>query len=483
FMTPNNTVVGAVRLNLDGREPCGRLNPSDRREALGWLADRLAELVNVDTGDRVVRRCDITDDIYRRSEGDAFGDLFVEWERSAPIERVWSPATGTVAVPYEHWRQGDHVREGLMLATGPGIRPGLRSGAVDSVDVGATLAAAVGVPLPDADGRPIGSMLPDGVRRPAPGGRRLAQGRARLGQAMRRRAQGRVPGWATRQDLALDRLRRDHTQRADRAEAELSELKAQVGELERHSQVAEMAAWLPHAEVSEQLLISVVLPTHNRRQLLADAIESVQAQSYRRWELLVVDDGSTDETPAFLDRIDDPRVRRLRTEGVGVCAARNVALDAATGDVIAYLDDDNRFDSQWLKAIALTFTAHPDQSVCYGARVFDDEGRVLRGESSGRPGFQFVGWDPDTIRENNFVDMNVLAHRRSAARFDEALSHLGDWDLLLQLAPDAKPVEVPAIAVYYRTDVSGRMTTTLPPEELDREHSHVRAKLAAGAGG
>jgi hypothetical protein len=149
--------------------------------------------------------------------------------------------------------------------------------------------------------------------------------------------------------------------------------------------------------------------------------------------------------------------------------------------VIAYLDDDNRFDPQWLKAIALTFTALPDRSVCYGARVFDDEGRVLHGVSSGRPGVQFAEWDREAIRENNFVDMNVLAHRRSAVRFDEALSHLGDWDLLLRLAPDADPVEVPAIAVYYRTDIDGRMSTTLPPEELDREYHHVRDKLASAA--
>ena len=70
--------------------------------------------------------------------------------------------------------------------------------------------------------------------------------------------------------------------------------------------------------------------------------------------------------------------------------------------------------------------------------------------------------------------MNVLAHRRSAVRFDETLSHLGDWDLLLRLAPEANPVEVPAIAVYYRTDVRDRISTTLPPEEKDREYRYIR---------
>ena len=242
-----------------------------------------------------------------------------------------------------------------------------------------------------------------------------------------------------------------------------------------------MSAWLPQAEVAEELLISVVMPTRDRRELLAEAIASVQAQTYAQWELLVVDDGSTDDTADFLAGIPEPRVRTLRTDGVGVCGARNLGLDAARGDLIAYLDDDNRFDPQWLKAVALTINARPETSVCYGARVFDDEGRVTEGVSSGMPGIQFVGWDPEAIRDHNFLDMNVLAHRRSAVRFDEALSHLGDWDLLLRLAPDANPVEVPAIAVYYRTDVDGRMSTTLPPEELDREYHHVRRKLADAA--
>src|SRR5947209_8625198 len=84
FLTPNNTVVGAVRLNLAGREPAGRIHPDDRRAALRWLSERLEELVNVDTGGRVVRRCVIADDVYRRSPDDAPGDLYVEWERRAP---------------------------------------------------------------------------------------------------------------------------------------------------------------------------------------------------------------------------------------------------------------------------------------------------------------------------------------------------------------------------------------------------------------
>jgi hypothetical protein len=486
FMTPNNTVVGAVRLNLAGREPAGRLHPGDRREVLEWLSQRLLELVNVDTGGRVVRRCVITDDVYRRSPGDAFGDLFVEWERSHPIERVWSPAVGTVSIPYDHWRQGDHVREGFMFASGPGIRPGKRREVAQVVDLGATFCAALGVSLDDVDGQPVESILPGAGTRPRRSRRRVpAAGGARLERTLSRHAAARVPRWAGRQDPALVRLRHETHATATAldgsnhlAHSELATLKGQVGRLDRHADIAAMSSWLPQADSPEDLLISVVMPTRDRRELLAAAIESVEAQSYSHWELLVVDDGSTDGTLAYLAAIDDPRVCVLESGGVGPCGARNVALDLASGDLIAYLDDDNRFDPHWLKAVALTFAGNPDASVCYGARVLQDEGSVLRGTPSHRPGFHFVGWDEQAIRDYNIADTNVLAHRRSQVRFDEDLAYFGDWDLLLRLAAESEPVEVPAIATYYRTDADGRMSDTLEPDEIDREYNLVRDKLA-----
>jgi glycosyltransferase involved in cell wall biosynthesis len=165
---------------------------------------------------------------------------------------------------------------------------------------------------------------------------------------------------------------------------------------------------------------------------------------------------------------------------VGPCGARNAGLDAAHGDLITYLDDDNLFDPQWLKAVAWTFRTLPQTSVCYGVRVFDDAGQGLHGVTSGRAGMHFLGWDAERIRLGNIADMNVLAHRRSDVRFDEQLAYYGDWDLLLQLSKDVEPVELPAIAVYYRTDAPGRLSSTLPPEEMEREYRIVRGKIEHG---
>jgi len=491
FLAPNNTVVGAVRLNLAGREPSGRVQLADRRAVLRWLSQRLMELVNVDTGGRVVRRCWVTDDVYRRSPGDAFADLYVEWERSAPIERVWSPAVGTVAMPYDHWRQGDHVREGLVLASGPGIKPGKRRKAFDTMDLGATFSAALGVELPGADGRPIESILPAGASM----GTGRASRRGRAGGALARRAERRVPKWAARADSALPRLRAELAAQtaaaqasadsaravADEARPELAVLGGRLVPLERSADVAAMQAWLPHAEVAEDLLISIVMATRNRLGSLPHAMASVEAQAYTRWELVVINDGSTDGTADFLEGISDPRVRVLSTDGVGPCGARNAGLDVARGDVVTYLDDDNLLDPQWLKAVAWTFLTLPETSVCYGARVFDDEGKALRGTHSGKAALHFLEWDAERLQLENIADMNVLAHRRCDVRFDEDLAYYGDWDLLLQLTKGERPVELPAVAVYYRTDAPGRLSATVPLEEKQREYRLVRAKLEGPA--
>jgi glycosyltransferase involved in cell wall biosynthesis len=249
--------------------------------------------------------------------------------------------------------------------------------------------------------------------------------------------------------------------------------------LERCAEVAAMAAWLPHAEVPLSLLISVVMPTRDRRHTLGEAIESVERQSYTRWELIVVNDGSQDGTAEFLSEVDDPRVRVLETDGAGPCGARNAALDVARGDVVAYLDDDNLFDRHWLKAIAWTFDLLPKTQVCYGARVFDDEGRAMYGTVSGRPGIHLLPWDEEAVLEQNLTDMNVMAHRRCELRFDEELPYYGDWHLLLQLTQNSRPVELPAVAAYYRTHLAQRISSTLERDEMRRQYARVREKVAA----
>jgi glycosyltransferase involved in cell wall biosynthesis len=88
-------------------------------------------------------------------------------------------------------------------------------------------------------------------------------------------------------------------------------------------------------------LVSVIIPTHNRRAMLVEAVDSVRAQSYRDWELIVVDDGSTDGTAGAPAARYGARVRVITQQRSGVAAARNAGVRAAQGNYIAFLDSDD----------------------------------------------------------------------------------------------------------------------------------------------
>jgi glycosyltransferase involved in cell wall biosynthesis len=113
--------------------------------------------------------------------------------------------------------------------------------------------------------------------------------------------------------------------------------------------------------LADQPDISVVLATYNRAALLPRAIASVLAQAGARFELIVVDDASTDGTPACLAALDDPRIRVIRAErNLGPSGARNRGLVAARGDIVAFLDSDDTYRPGRLAVPLAVFAADAD---------------------------------------------------------------------------------------------------------------------------
>jgi predicted AlkP superfamily phosphohydrolase/phosphomutase len=160
FAVPNNDVYGGIRVNLVGREPCGLVHPGKEYDALfEELRSGLRQLVNVDTGQPVVRDVFRLADVYRGECFDALPDFCVEWNRDAPISGVASPAIGTLRKRFRGVRNGDHKPEGFFWAMGPGIEPGLRIEPVSVMDFGATISTLLGAPLPDVDGKPIDFLV------------------------------------------------------------------------------------------------------------------------------------------------------------------------------------------------------------------------------------------------------------------------------------------------------------------------------------
>jgi glycosyltransferase involved in cell wall biosynthesis len=107
-------------------------------------------------------------------------------------------------------------------------------------------------------------------------------------------------------------------------------------------------------------LISIIMPTYNRADTIQRAIRSVQVQTFEDWELIVIDDGSQDQTAELIAGMD-PRMVLLRQENQGVTAARNAGLQRATGRYFAFLDSDDEWLPHHLELSLAFFQAHPEE--------------------------------------------------------------------------------------------------------------------------
>jgi predicted AlkP superfamily phosphohydrolase/phosphomutase len=160
FLSPNNSVYGGVRINLVGREPSGLVRPGSEYERVcAAIRQDLLGLVNVDTGEPVVRAVERTDDHYSRETVDELPDLIIDWNHNGPIETIWSPKTGVIYGPYTHWRTGDHRPPGHLFVAGPNIPSGVNFGELFIGDLAPTICAMLGHELKGADGRPVQKLL------------------------------------------------------------------------------------------------------------------------------------------------------------------------------------------------------------------------------------------------------------------------------------------------------------------------------------
>jgi glycosyltransferase involved in cell wall biosynthesis len=201
--------------------------------------------------------------------------------------------------------------------------------------------------------------------------------------------------------------------------------------------------------------VSVVLAVHDQARWLPETIASVRAQSFTDWELLVVDDGSTDDTPAIVARATaDPRIRHLRGPHRERCVARNRGIAAATADLIAFLDGDDLWLPEKLARQVAALDAAPDVGLCYTiARYVDAEGRPL---PICRPAAALTGdLFPALVRANPMVLASVVVRRsvlEQVGGFDEGMPTIGceDWDLWLRISRDHPVVGVPEELTRYR---------------------------------
>jgi glycosyltransferase involved in cell wall biosynthesis len=200
--------------------------------------------------------------------------------------------------------------------------------------------------------------------------------------------------------------------------------------------------------------VSVVIPTHNHALFLPRAIEGVVAQSFPSWDLVVVDDGSTDDTPAVMAGLaDGERIRYLRQARRERAAARNAGGRASRGEFVAFLDADDWWAPEKLGRQVALLDATPEACLCHTDCwvVAADGSRTRRRlpPRDSRPAFEAL------LCGNPIVCSTAVVRREcldAVGWFDESLTTCGaeDWDVWLRLARRSAIAYLDEPLVYYR---------------------------------
>ena len=203
-------------------------------------------------------------------------------------------------------------------------------------------------------------------------------------------------------------------------------------------------------------LVSVVTPAYNAAAFIAQTIQSVQQQSYEHWEMLIVDDGSTDETAAVVEQYAaaEARIRLISQPNGGVSKARNQGVDEAQGELIAFLDADDRWLPNKLAAHVEFMKSHLKASASFARAEFIH----FDGTSTHRTTHNFVEqvavqdvlYNNPTITTSNIVIYKSVFE--TLGGFDESMGHDEDIELLFRLTyhPDFVLMGLNCILLQYR---------------------------------
>jgi glycosyltransferase involved in cell wall biosynthesis len=224
--------------------------------------------------------------------------------------------------------------------------------------------------------------------------------------------------------------------------------------------------------------ISVLLPVYNAEKYIAEAINSILAQSYQNFELLILNDGSTDNSLSVISEYqDNPLIKIVSHENKGLIATLNIGIELAQGEYIARMDaDDIAYPERFEKQLAL-FAVNPDLGVCststqnFGAET--DE--TIRSEDNDILKMTLLFWPP-------FAHPAVMMKRalliENDIRYREAFKHCEDFDLWSQLAPFGDFSNVKEIMLKYRVHPD-QVTNSFSDTVLDAHFRICQSNLLA----
>lgn len=221
------------------------------------------------------------------------------------------------------------------------------------------------------------------------------------------------------------------------------------------------------------MAVSVILPTYNRSHLIGDAIQSVLDQSYTDFELIVIDDGSTDDTANLVQAFNDNRIRYIYQPNGGVANARNHGVRQAKHDLITFLDSDDVYLPHKLQKQVDYFQAHPNTVFLYSNYLFVDADLNLietrRLHVQGHV-FRKLLWRCEIPTPTVMMKRCVF---ETAGGFDETLALREDVDLWWRIAArhPISCIDEPLVQVRWHPD-----NTVRDPQRLEHAYFHALSK-------
>ena len=222
-------------------------------------------------------------------------------------------------------------------------------------------------------------------------------------------------------------------------------------------------------------LVSIIMPVYNREDIVETAINSILKQSYTNFELIIVDDGSVDNTINIIKNISDKRVKLIECEkNQGSSAARNIGLKHAIGKYICYLDSDNEWEYNYIDVVVGAFLELPDADAIYsGQLLYNNIGDELLA-------VRFGSLNESFLMNGNYIDLNCFAHKievyEEIGGFDESLKRLVDWDFILRTNNYFNLYSIPVLkSKYYFNAAKNRISDY---SSKNQEDANVQRNLS-----
>ena len=186
--------------------------------------------------------------------------------------------------------------------------------------------------------------------------------------------------------------------------------------------------------------ISVIIPTYNREAVIERSVRSVLQQTYSNLEVIIVDDGSTDNTEQVIAQIRDERIRYIKQENGGASSARNAGVKHATADLIAFQDSDDYWHPDKLEKQMAYWQQHPECDLIYCAFVTNfANGASPKVPAEGTWG-ELSGDIFRTLIVNNTIGTGTMLMKKhvfeALGGFDISLECIEDWDFALRVAEE-----------------------------------------------